>query len=401
MKRIIIIATALAFAPALAAAPFIPDSDEQVLERLPPAANPANRELRALRATLNANPRRLDLAIALSKRYIALGKAEADPRYYGYAQGVLKPWWDSPESPPEVLLLRALIRQNRHDFDTALRDLQTLLRREPANAEAWLTQAIILQVRARYDEAQQSCIPLMDLDAPLVAATCLASINSLTGHAAQSYDFLRGALKEAQAVSTDQRLWSLTVLAEIAARMDKNQEADQFFKEALAIRGQDVYLLSAYADFLLDQKRPAEVVAMLADKTRVDGLLLRLALAKQQLEDAALPSLVAQLTARFAAARLRGENLHQGDEARFTLYLLKQPQPALQLAQANWTAQREPKDARILLEAALATGDPAAARPVMELLNTAGMEHARLEDLAARLGENRDAGLDGNAGDPR
>lgn len=394
MKRIIIIA--LAFAPALAAAPFIPDSDGQVLERLPSAANFASRDIRALRATLNANPRQLGPAITLSKRYIALGKAEADPRYYGYAQGVLKPWWDSPEPPPEVLLLRALILQNRHDFDNALRDLQTLLRREPANAEAWLTQAIILQVRARYDEAQQSCIPLMDLDAPLVAGTCLASINSLTGHAAQSQAFLSEALHEAQNTSTSQRLWSLTVLAEIAARRDKNQEADQFFKEALHVSGQDVYLLSAYADFLLDQKRPAEVIAMLADKTRIDGLLLRLALARQQRGDTDLDGIVTQLGARFAASRLRGENLHQGDEARFALYLLRQPRPALQLARANWTAQREPKDARILLEAALAAGDPAAARPVIELLNTTGMEHARLRDLAARLGENRDAGLDGN-----
>ena len=329
--------------PHLLAIPFIPDNDEQVLERLPVAANPVNRELRALRNTLNANPGQLDLAIKLSKRYIELGKAEADPRYYGYAQGVLKPWWDIPEPSSEVMLLRALILQNRHDFDSALHDLETLLRREPTNAQAWLTQAVILQVRARYDEAQRSCFPLMELDAPLVASTCLASIGSLTGHAAKSYDFLREAMKETQIISTDQRLWSLTVLAEIASRMGKNKEANQFFTEALKIRQQDVYLLNAYADFLLDQKRPAEVIAMLSDKTRIDSLLLRVALAKQQLGDNDLPNIITQLKARFAASRLRGENLHQGDEARFTLYLLKQPQQALQLAQANWVSQREPK----------------------------------------------------------
>lgn len=375
----------LVFAPLLLAAPFAPENDEQVLERLPLAANSVSRELRILRNALNANPRQLDLAIKLSLRYIDLGKAEADPRYYGYAQGVLTPWWSVPEPPPEVLLLRALILQNRHDFDSALHDLGKLLLRQPGNAQAWLAQTVILQVRARYDEAQRSCLPLLELEGALAASTCLGNIGSLTGHAAKSYDFIRDALQETQVMSIDQRLWSLTVLAEIAARMGKNKEADQFFKEALNVRGQDVYLLSAYADFLLDQRRPVEVVALLADKTRIDGLLLRVALAKQQLGANDLPDIVSQLKARFAASRLRGDNLHQGDEARFALYLLKQPQQALRLAQANWAWQREPKDARILLEAAIAAGDHAAAQSVIELLKTTGMEHVQLRRLAVPI----------------
>lgn len=378
----------LVFAPLLLAAPFAPENDEQVLERLPLAANSVSRELRILRNALNANPRQLDLAIKLSLRYIDLGKAEADPRYYGYAQGVLTPWWSVPEPPPEVLLLRALILQNRHDFDSALHDLGKLLLRQPGNAQAWLAQTVILQVRARYDEAQRSCLPLLELEGALAASTCLGNIGSLTGHAAKSYDFIRDALQETQVMSIDQRLWSLTVLAEIAARMGKNKEADQFFKEALNVRGQDVYLLSAYADFLLDQRRPVEVVALLADKTRIDGLLLRVALAKQQLGANDLPDIVSQLKARFAASRLRGDNLHQGDEARFALYLLKQPQQALRLAQANWAWQREPKDARILLEAAIAAGDHAAAQSVIELLKTTGMEHVQLRRLAVQIEKN-------------
>ena len=144
-------------------------------------------------------------------------------------------------------------------------------------------------------------------------------------------------------------------------------------------------MLNAYADFLLDQKRPAEVIALLNDKTRIDSLLLRLALAKQQLGDNELPNIITQLKARFAASRLRGENLHQGDEARFALYLIKQPQQALQLAQANWMLQREPKDARIVLEAAIAAHDPAAARSVIELLKTSRIESLQLAQLIAQL----------------
>ncbi|MCX7096424.1 MAG: hypothetical protein NTV43_00785 [Methylococcales bacterium] len=381
----ILAAITLVFAPSVLAAPFLPDNDGQVLERLPITAAD-NGGLRALRSALSANPKQLEPAIKLAKRYIALGKAEADPRYYGYAQGVLQPWWDSLDAPPEIALLKALILQNRHDFEGALQVLKALLLRQPDNAEAWLTQAIILQVRARYAEAQASCSALISLDAPIVASTCLASLGSLTGHAAQSYAFLQDALKQAPAVSPDQQLWSLTVLAEIAARMGEYQAAERHFKLALKVSGHDVYLLSAYADFLLDQQRPAEIITLLADKTRIDGLLLRVALAKQQLGADDLLALIAQLQARFAASRLRGENLHQGDEARFTLHILKQAQQAVPLALANWAAQKEPKDARIVMEAALAAADPAAATPVIELLQSTGMETVQLQKLASQLG---------------
>jgi hypothetical protein len=227
----------------------------------------------------------------------------------------------------------------------------------------------------------------MESDA-LLAGTCLSNISSLMGHAVKSYDFLYDALSNAGPISADQRLWSLTVLAEIAARIGKNEEADHFFTKALTIRKQDAYLLAAYADFLLDQQRPAQIIAMLSDKTRIDSLLLRLALAKQQLTANDLPDILTQLKARFEAGRLRGENLHQGDEARFTLYLLKQPQQALRLAQANWVLQREPKDARILLESAIAANNAAAAQPVIEMLAKTEMEHLQLRRLAARLEKN-------------
>jgi len=375
---------------ALQAAPFIPDSDGQILEHLPSDA--FARESRSLRKDLRLNPGNLELAVKLSQAYIKLGKAEADPRYYGYAQGLLNPWWAMPNPPAAILLPRALILQNRHDFDAALLDLDKLLRLEPGNTQAWLARAVILQVRGRYEEAQQSCLPLTELDDILVPVTCLSSVVSLTGQAAKSYDLLHDALAHTPSLSAEQSLWSFTVLAEMAARMGKNAEAERFFRQALEANGKDAYLLAAYADFLLDQRRPGEVVSLLADKTRVDSLLLRLGLAKQQLKASDLADTVASLQARFDAARLRGENLHQGDEARFTLFLLDRPREALRLAKANWMAQREPKDARILLEAAIAAQDPQAAQAVVDMLGKTGMEHVQLRQLASQLGTAHSAG---------
>ena len=94
------------------------------------------------------------------------------------------------------------------------------------------------------------------------------------------------------------------------------------------------------------------------------------------------------LEARFAAARERGDETHLATEARLKLDLRQQPVEALQLAQRNWAQrQREPQDARLLLEAALAAGQPAAAHEVLDWLARVKLEDRRLAELSRRLRE--------------
>jgi predicted Zn-dependent protease len=371
------------------AAPYRPDHDALVLERLPTAPVPEKRELRRLRQQLATLPDQPELAVDLAERYIARGKAEADPRYYGYAEGLLNSWRQTPEPPPKVLLLNALIKQHRHDFNGALQDLDALLRREPDNAQAWLARAVILVVQARYGDALRSCAPLIALDDTLLAGTCLAQVNSLSGQAQKSYDFLLDALTDQPETSAEQRQWTLTVLADIAARLGKTVEAEKHFSVAAGIDHPNVYLFGAYADFLLDHNQPQKVLSLLQDKSRIDALFLRIVLAKHQLAANDSDRVTEELEARFAASRMRGDNLHQGDEARFMLHVLNKPEEALRLAVANWQVQREPKDARILLEAALAARNAEAAKPVLDLLAATGMENPQLHKLAAQVGQLR------------
>ena len=96
---------------------------------------------------------------------------------------------------------------------------------------------------------------------------------------------------------------------------------------------------------------------------------------------------LALLQDRFDAARRRGDSVHLREEARFTLHLLDRPGEALELARRNWATQREPADARILLEAALAASQPAAAQPVLDWLDRTGLEHVGIEALVDRLAE--------------
>jgi Tfp pilus assembly protein PilF len=373
-------------------APFAPRDDAQVLERLRTLpADAATRSVRQLRAQLAAQPRNLELAARLARRYLEKSRADSDPRFLGYAQSALAPWWHLAQPPVSVLVLRATIRQSNHDFESALSDLTAALERDPQNAQAWLTKAIVLQVRGDYDEARRCCLPLWRLTSELVAVTCASSTASLNGDATKSFNLLRQSFGNAINATPSEKAWAATVLAEIAARLGRTHEAEDYFRRALAVGQRDAYLLGACADFLLDQDRPEAVIPLVAEETLADALLLRLALAEQNLSGKSarqrepLAAHIALLEARFEASRRRGDAVHRREEARFALHLLQQPVAALELARANWNVQREPADSRILLEAALAARNGVAAHPVLEWLAKNKTEDVQLTKLADQL----------------
>ncbi|MCC6139612.1 MAG: hypothetical protein IT389_03230 [Nitrospira sp.] len=368
-----------------AAAPYRPSTDGQVLEQLRiNAADPVAREIRTLRNRLAEDPQNLAVAVQLATRYIERNRADGDPRHLGHAQAILSPWWNESAPPPAILLLRAAIRQHAHEFDAALADLDAALQAQPASAQGWLTKAAILQVQARYDDARRACQPLARVTARYVLLTCLGDIAGLTGQAAASQALFQGLLEQPQ-ISGRERLWLSTILAELAARAGNSSLAERYFTEALKVGTRDQYLLGAYADFLLDQGRARDVLSLLQHEAKIDGLLLRLTLAEHALGLAATADHVASLAARFAAGRERGAAAHAREEARFELVLRHNPQQALPLAQANWTIQREPADARILLESALASGNRQAAQPVLDWLDRNHVEDLHLRQLARQL----------------
>lgn len=375
------------FAPGQGAAkPFVPGDDALVLERLPSRpGDPVARELRQLRGQLASQPHNLQLAARLAKRYFELAMGEGDPRYIGYAQAALTPWWDSPQPPVEALVLRATLRQYRHDFAGAQADLTQAISRDPGNASAWAWRAAVNMVQADYAAARRDCQALRRLVSELIAVACSSYADGVTGQARQGYSNLHEALEKHPGAGPDEKLWVLTRLAEMALRLGQTELAEKHFKEALALGITDGFLLAAYSDFLLDQNRPSEVVALLKDKTRSDILLLRLALAEKALNLPLASEHKEVMNARFAASRLRGDKVHLQEEARFTLYLLNQPREALAYARENWTAQREPRDARILLEAALAAKDPAAAQPALDWLGHTRHEDPALNRLAEQI----------------
>jgi hypothetical protein len=388
LRLLLSFAAALALASGsaqTAAAPRVPTSDAEVLERLPVRPNdPVATELKALRTALAARPSDSGRAVALARKYFDLASAEGDPRYIGYAEAVIRPWLKQ-DPPTDVLFMRALLTQYRHDFKPAMQDLDVVLRREPAHPEALSWKWALYMVQADYVGAREVCERRRNVGSALGATACFATIDSINGKAREAYAALSAALARDPDRDAEFRLWILTRLGEFATRYGDRERAEKHFREAIATGVTDGYVLAAYSDLLMDAGRPAEIVTLLRDWERSDILLLRLALAEHALGMPNAKAHARALGERFADAARRGDRLHLQEEARFELQLRGDAKKALELALEDYRTQREPRDARVLMETAIAAGQPQAAREALEWMTRTSYEEPPYRALAEKL----------------
>lgn len=363
-------------------APYTPLQDQQVVEVLRERPLDATeRQWRTLRQQARQAPTNVALATQVARQALQWARRDGDPRLLGQAQAALGHWWTQANPPAEVRLLRAMILQSTHDFDAALKDLRALTQSPAATAQAWLTQAAVQQVTGQYEAASASCEALGAVGAPWHQRACALELSSYRGQSDEAESPLAALASKAP---RDLQPHINLIRAELAERQGRIPQANALYALLLS-QNDDAYTEGAYADCLLDQQRPQEVIARLHNRQRNDALLLRLAEAYAALPDAASrrarDAAVQTLKARFAAARERGDDVHRREEARFTLRLLGQPKAALKMALANWQVQKEALDARILLEAAIAAGQPEAAREAKAFIRAAGWRDQRLAKL--------------------
>ena len=378
----IVLGIVLALAPKAQAAPHTPVDDSEVIERLPfRAADSDARDLSELRAAAASAPSDQATSVKLAQKYYELAMARGDPRYIGYADAIVNRF--SAQLSAQLLLVRGTLRQYRHDFGAALDDYAAALKLDSdlAGAHAW--RGAIYLVQADYVNAGKECEALHGLQRPVLFGGCAGLGLAYSGHLDKAYKTLYQALTASR--DDDHRLWLHTRLGEVAAWQGQFVRAERHYRDALAIGRDDGYLLAAWSDFLLDRGRAVEVVNLLATWVSSDGLLLRLTEAETLLK---LPGAAAHRQAlddRYAAAKLRGDTTHRAEEARFHLRLRGDAKLAVALAAENYRVQKEPRDARILLEAAIAAKDPGAARSALDWLQSSGFEDTRMRQLGQQL----------------
>jgi hypothetical protein len=169
--------------------------------------------------------------------------------------------------------------------------------------------------------------------------------------------------------------WVLTSLAEMAVHAGMMTEAEAQFGAALSLGAADYYLLGAFADFLLDNSRPEEVLDLLRDRTAADPLLLRYALALQAQHSKELPASwnYCAIASRPAVCAATGCTC-----GRRPGHLASAQRTGAGAATrtGKLAGTEEPADVRILLEAALAACDGAAVDAVREWLSNSRLERS-------------------------
>jgi tetratricopeptide (TPR) repeat protein len=289
----------------------------------------------------------------------------------------LQPWLNQPIVAPQVLVLNATILQSRHAFDAALTELDRALQARPDDAQAWLTRATVLRVLGRYDEAMQSCTHMDAVADAAITTLCEQSLRGLTGHLEDAYAAISSLPQ--QELPPEARAWRYSELGEMAERLGNDAAAEHWFRDGLQIAPQDFYMRTACADLLLRQQRAAETLQLLSGYESMEPMLLRIAIAHEQLHDNGALSADASLSSAFTVEEQRGESVHRREQARYLLDVSHQPEAALAAAQENWRVQREPDDILILLRAAQEAHQGQAAQPALQFLRRQGLQDIRLD----------------------
>jgi Tfp pilus assembly protein PilF len=378
MKKQVLFLMLMTVLEAAWATPYVPSRDDVIMERLPKGLRIFSRNAKSSKTN------DLGKACQEARQFIQLAQRSAEPRYLGYAQGTLSTWINNAEPPAEVRLLRAIIRQSNHNFGEAIADFDGVLIHDPRNREALVGKICALQAQGRILEAREACQKAPGLASDIIGLSLITTVASLNGQLEMSRNLLQTALARAEAPATS-LAWAWTALAEMNVRAGLVSEATQAYGKALELTPDDAYLRASYADFLLDQDRCNEVLSLLQQRTQADGLLLRLRLAEAKENNSHAAQHLAELRKRFQSTRATVGNLHAREEAIFELRLLHHPKQALDLAGINWQNQREPLDATILLESAIACGQVSAAKPVLYWINETKLEDVRLKSLREKL----------------
>ena len=256
-------------------------------------------------------------------------------------------------SDPETWYLYARVLQHQHQFDLALEALDRAIALKPSDANAFLLKASIHMIQGDTQAAKQACMAMLGQAAMLTVSACALEAASHDGNLVSSYRELKRLSQLSPPEDEQQALWIAQILADMAMRQARPDEALSYFSQVELARA-PVSLLALWADILLANHRPDEVLTRLtpivnAHSVQDDALLLRLAIAEKSYPP--LTHWQTSFAQRVALRELRQDSAHAADLARYYLDVNVQPDKALFWAEINWHVARLSVD-RALLERA-------------------------------------------------
>jgi len=399
----IVIASALFLAPlsSLLAVTFKPQSSDQIIATLPASSEDPRVpvHLRKLRAERRKDPSNIPAVLALTDELLELGRLSGAPRFYGEAEAALSPWWSQKSPPTAVLLRRANIYQFNHQFELALQDLGAYLKATPEDGNARIMEATILMVLGRYTDARESCKALPQRssgETRVVRAVCELAARSMLGEAQASLTIMKtmyslpssseqSAVQKNSTKISELDKYIKTVTSDMSLQLNDLQAGQSELTSLYAGDHQDRFTAINLSDLHLDAERYTEASQIACPFEKIQGAVLRCARAMRHLDSSRFSELMHLIELDRESESRRDSNIHLREAAYFFLYLKDSPREALVAAEQNFRTQREPIDARLLLESAYAAKDFKAAKPALDWMKSTGYLHGRFVWLKNKM----------------
>jgi Tfp pilus assembly protein PilF len=355
--------------PVAAQERFLPPAQAVVLPSSVHTQGGRQSHLRALDQARRAQPQNLDAALAYGRAVFTLGLDEGDLRWFGSAKAALGPWWQAADLPAEGYFLRGLVKQGFHDFQAGLSDIDRAIAMEPRRAEFWSWRFALHLLLADMASARQDTEEMARRFGAEEADVYRAVLLYRTGQPVPAVQMLLRALRSPNYQDAASQDWLSFHLGEAHRAAGQPDRAMTVWGERLKANARSHLLRLSLAELLNQQGRyrQAKAVAMnQADMASLtDALLMQALLASRGLKEADETRLASQMDARLKAQALRQESLIERPKLIYQIAYGQDLAAGLALSIENWQLQKEPPDALLFAQAALALGQAHAAAPMV------------------------------------
>lgn len=364
---------------------FLPANDQVVLTGSIHTADPVFQAFKQAERAWRQDPKQSEAAIRYARQAFLLGLSEGDLRWYGAAKAALMPWWQASDWTADGLFMRGLVKQGFHDFQGGLADIQAAIALDKTRSEFRSWQFVLHLLLADVDAAKQDCQELSRYAGALEGQACQAILDYRTGRAEAAIASLTQLVKARDFQGDWAQEWLRFHLGEAQRTAGQYAQAKATWVDHLSRRPRSHGIRLALVELLnaMGEHEQAKRWASVASPT--DALLVQQLLASRALNSPDVVGLTRQLEDRMAAQRLRAEGLIERPTLIYLIRLGKDLTAGLDLAARNWSEQKEPPDALLLVEAALQLQTPQAAQPVLDWMARTGYTDPVLAKAVAQI----------------
>ena len=370
---------------------FVPKASEVVLSASVHTSGGRASSLRALDQAWREQPQDLPAALAYARAVFTLGFNEGDLRWFGSAKAALTPWWRATDLPADGYFMRGLVKQGFHDFDGGLQDINQAITLNPERAEFWSWRFALHLLQANMGAARQDAEDIARRFGPQEGHIYSAVLAYRTGQALTAVQKLNASMRLPDYQDAASQVWIGFHLGEALRVAQQPEQAIALWQRLLQAHPQSHLLRLSLADLLNQQgqfrqaKAVATAQATPSNSNLTDALLMQAVLSSRGLKAPDEVALAQQMAARLQSQALRQESLIERPKLIYQIAYGQDMAAGLALSIENWQQQKEPPDAVLFAQAALARQQARAAEPVVQWAQTTGYSDPLLAPLITQL----------------